>query len=317
MVLEDSAPMIPVAMAADNVWKLAQLRQVLARAELAGVPVLVLKGAALLDWLYELNERPMVDVDLLIRPEHAERFARTFGGIGAIVQWALPDEPSSEFGCEIGGVSLDVHVALLNAGWLGTGTTDDNTGLWARAETFSVLGQPALRLGPDDQLLHLAAHTVLHHLDWSEVGVEDIRRLLLRAILDWPLVVQLARQRRVCTALWLVLSSPTTRGLAPDWVLNELRPGFLKLWLAGVARKLSARGETMLAPMLLLDDPSDMLRATVQRALPPDTWLQVRYPSIRSTFRRRMWHAIRIGSRVGRRLPQRAGHVLGALRVQR
>src|SRR5205814_1188989 len=119
--------------------------------------------------------------------------------------------PSCEFACELGGVSLDVHVALLNATWLNSGSLWENEELWKRTEPFEILGVPALRLGPTDQLLHLASHTVFHHLDWSAAGVEDVRRLLTRVDVDWPFTIRLAHQQRMSIPLWLVLSSSTVQ----------------------------------------------------------------------------------------------------------
>ncbi|HAF09068.1 MAG TPA: hypothetical protein DCK98_03165 [Chloroflexi bacterium] len=116
-------PSRDAAIAANSLWKLARLGTVLARANAAGVPIIVLKGAAVLGHVFELHERPMNDVDLLIRPADRERLleclapeVRLAGESPALD--LLPHDLSGEFGALFEGLPLDVHTNLMNRPWL-------------------------------------------------------------------------------------------------------------------------------------------------------------------------------------------------------
>ena len=63
-----------LAAAALNVCHLRLLERIATRFEAAGIPLMVLKGAALhLTVLNHPGDRPMTDIDLMVRPAHADR----------------------------------------------------------------------------------------------------------------------------------------------------------------------------------------------------------------------------------------------------
>ncbi|MBB5876325.1 nucleotidyltransferase family protein [Xanthomonas sp. 3498] len=69
----------------------ALLQRIDALAQTAGLAIVPLKGAALhAQGLYRPGDRPMADIDLLVRPEDAERAAALLGALGYVaefVQW--------------------------------------------------------------------------------------------------------------------------------------------------------------------------------------------------------------------------------------
>lgn len=285
--------------AADNLWKLTRLATVLERANAAGVAIVVLKGAAVLGHLYELHERSMNDVDLLIRPADRERLLDCLAPEVRLVARSpmldlLPHDLSGEFGALFEGLPLDVHTDLMNRPWLRQVVALDERDLWERAVPVRVAGQPALRLSSEDQLLHLATHGVLHHTSWDGRTSEDVQRLIQRDSIDWARLCELATRQRLRTPTWLVLTQPIVAPLVPEAVLKQLRPdagGRRRIWLAN---RLARTGDTAFAPMFLTDRAGDPVRAAIVALTPPRGWLRLRYPWLPGTPLRAAWHATRV-----------------------
>jgi hypothetical protein len=276
-VTSDIAPIV----AAGNLWKLSRLRTVLDRAHERGIPVLVLKGAAILGWLYSLEERAMVDVDLLVRPADRERFIAALAPEGRVRRSAahglLPGYKPGQFTMEFLGLSLDVHVHLLDSPWLRDIVPIDEMRLWREVVGTEIAGRPALRLSAEDQLLHFVAHAVFHHSADHGGGAghrgEDGRRLLDRQPMDWERLINIATAQRMRLATWLYLSDATLSGLVPESVLRSLAPGRVARWRVGASRRLAATGDRSLAPVLLTDDALGIVRALRTIVAPDVDWL--------------------------------------------
>jgi hypothetical protein len=208
----------------------------------------------------------------------------------------VPNYDSGQFGVSFLGLGLDVHVHLLNRPWLRKVVPFDEEALWHRAVQTTIAGHSALRLSPEDQLLHLAAHSAFHHADWSDAeghGVEDNRRLLERTQIDFKLLCGLATTQRLRTATWLALSRPVLSPLVPAWVLEELRPNAGRSRRIALAARLLNAGDRSLAPVLLADDTSGLLQAAVTIATPSGEWLRRQYPRVPTTALRATWHFLR------------------------
>lgn len=292
------------AIAASNMWKLSRLGQVLEATERARVPVIVLKGAALLDWLFALEERPMADVDLFIRPEDRGRFLDALAPDGRVVtastnRGLLAGYDAGQFSVDFRGLPLDVHVHLLDSPWLRRLAPIDEAALWMRAVPTTIAGRRSLRLSPEDQLLHFAAHVTFHHADWPADNphrVEDSRRLIERTPIDWRLLCDLANKQKIRTAAWLLLASPALSELVPDQVLRELRPTAVGLRRADLARRAARSGERSLAPVLLTDTTTGMLRAAVMILIPSREWLRSNYATTPTTPARTLRHLLTVSS---------------------
>lgn len=288
--------------AASNLWKRSRLRLVLERTERAQLPVIVLKGAALLEWLYELHERPMADVDVLIRPADRERFLAALAPDAQLLdptvkEGILPDYCAGQFAVSFLGLTLDVHIHLLNRPWLRQIVPFDEVRIWERASRTTIAGRPALRLAAEDMLLHLVAHAAFHHSELvsdGSHGAEDARRLLERTAIDWELLCELAAVQRLRMATWLYLSHPMLSALVPERVVARLQPtagGFRRIRLAS---RLQRAGDRSLPPVLLTDDPLGAFRAAATVLTPSGDWLRDRYPRLPATPLRAIWHFVRV-----------------------
>ncbi len=170
----------------------------------AGVETLALKGVPLLLEHYgESAQRPMADVDLMVRPPDMVRALDALGAAGWrhgamprtlrrwVVAFDLVRDPHRQ--------KLDLHQYLIEYG----SSPEVERDLWARAHPIAVLGVPTLAPSPTDLLLHVCVAAL-------KAGTRNSRwvpdaMLLLRAAgpgrVDWDLLTVEARRRGVALPL--------------------------------------------------------------------------------------------------------------------
>ena len=223
-----------------EMMRAAELRDVLAALAQAGLPVLLLKGAALAYTLYpEPHLRERCDTDLLLPDrdavEQAWRVFQTLGYQRPATATAAGELVSSELGCYKTTGSGLIHALDVHWRW-------SNATLFAGVFTFAELAEatvPIPALGPHAQglgsvhaLLLACVHRMTHRLQDNDIDrliwLYDIH-LLAEGLTDgqWRQVVTLAEARVLCGPCCDGLDSAqrwfgTNR---PDEVLNRLRAG--------------------------------------------------------------------------------------------
>jgi hypothetical protein len=269
----------------------AELGRVLRRCRAEGLAVLVLKGPALAETIYpEPTLRPFADLDLLVRPADRLRMDALLRDLG---HCRLADEHSWDFDIAFDGATLyeapagvrvDLHWRLLTDPRFACAPAEPQA-VWERAAPLAVAGEPALGLGREDLVLHLAAHLAVHHSLAGWLRYWDLALVLERAgaDLDWPALLARAARWRVRRALYFALrgAHAAFEAPVPPAVLRALRPtGPRAALLAALVRRLpGARLERLeyLVTPLLVDRGRD-LPGTLARALwPPVDWLRARY----------------------------------------
>jgi hypothetical protein len=268
----------------------AELARVLRGCRAAGLPVIVLKGPALAETVYpEPALRPFADLDLLVRPEDRLAMDALLRDLG---HRRRADEHSWEFdiawdGATLyetpAGVRVDLHWALLTEARFACDHREQR-GVWDRAAPLTLAGEPALGLGREDLVLHLAAHLAVHHSLAGLLRYWDLALVLERtADLDWTALAARAVRWRVRRALYFALQGACAAFGAPvpPGVLAALRPGGPRAALLGaLVRRLPAdrlQRLEYLVTLLLVDRGRD-LGGTLGRALwPPLDWLRARY----------------------------------------
>ena len=199
-----------------------------------GVEALLLKGAALAHSAYERpTDRPMGDIDLLVRPEAASRAWEVVLANGWRRRRDVATERSYEEhqhlppledtdGLEIG---LELHTALFTH----QAPFDLPAGqLWEGARVLSIGGAPALVARPEDQLVHAALHFAWSHEmsfgTWRTL--RDVERIVAVGQVDWPAFERTARACRGATCcFWTLRLARDLAGAAvPDAVLDALAP---------------------------------------------------------------------------------------------
>jgi hypothetical protein len=173
----------------------------------AGIPTLVLKGAALSVLHYrDLGARVMEDVDLLVPPAQLGAAVAALAGLGFSPgplngpplqlddAWVALHHSFPFHDAE--GREIDLHWYL--SGDARQPGVDDP--FWQAAVPVTIEGAPSHALAPTDLLFHVCAHGYTSntpHLRW----LADAATILRDHAIDWERVVAHARARRLVLAL--------------------------------------------------------------------------------------------------------------------
>jgi len=169
------------------------LARIAARFNEAGVPLMALKGAALNLTIYDApSARPMLDLDLMVHPEHADMARTILENMGCLRGEALVREdffPRFYYEIEyisnrIYRVRIDLHVRPLRP--LRFSRLIPSDAFWSRAEVVYMGRVHILIPCREDMLIHLAAHAAFHGFS-EDKWVADIERWVhtRRDDLDW------------------------------------------------------------------------------------------------------------------------------------
>jgi hypothetical protein len=183
-----------------------RMAPVLAEFHKAGIPTMLLKGAALTLLHYrDFGLRPMQDLDVLVPDEQAldavalleaQGWTRNTLPAVALGKFFLSFRHSADFTRQPQErIDLHWHV-LLQACYSGADRT-----FWDASVPVEFEGQPTRALCPTDQLLHACVHGVV----WNWVPplrwVADAFCILESSTIDWPRLLDIAVQFRVVPAL--------------------------------------------------------------------------------------------------------------------
>ena len=198
------------------------------------IDVLLLKGAGLAYSAYARpTERPMGDIDLLVRPDHASRAWELALSNGWARRGDVPEErsyaehqhlPPLEDGDGL-QIGLELHTALFTHQAPFRLPPDQ---LWRGARRVTVGGQSAWVASPEDQLLHAALHFAWsHEMTFGAFRtLRDVERIVGRDTVDWPKLVTASRAARGATCCyWTLRLARDLAGVAvPPQVLSALSP---------------------------------------------------------------------------------------------
>jgi hypothetical protein len=199
------------------------------------IEVVLLKGAGLAYTAFSsFADRPMGDIDVLVRPEQAER-------AWSLVQhheWTpAPMDGDSAFYTshhhlpplfrDSGRFRLEIHSRLLPGENPFHFSTD---ALWLRARPVTVNGRVFTVPSPIHQLWHTCVHFAWSHgMQWgSWRALRDCAAIIQQRGFDWPEFVRFAQETRAATCcFWtLRLARRLTVAAVPDDVLASLRPPY-------------------------------------------------------------------------------------------
>jgi hypothetical protein len=218
----------------------------------AGIDVMLLKGAALGKTVYgSFAERPMGDLDLLVRPQQAEQAQELLCQSG----WVLPERHARAVGSGFyresqhlpplddakgSGIGAELHTGVFQFGHPFCFGPDD---LWSEAETVSIDGRTAFVPSPVHQLLHACIHFAWAHMlkfgAWRTF--RDVHALVTANRVDWERFVRMADRARATTCCFWTLHlahvladieapAGVSKAMAPpmaDWSLKHLERHFI------------------------------------------------------------------------------------------
>jgi putative nucleotidyltransferase-like protein len=216
------------------------------------IEVMLLKGAGLAYTAYaSFAERPMGDLDLLVRPAQAEpawSLLQRHGWTWPASRWASERFTTHQHLPPLlqgtgGGAEfrLEIHGDLLAAGHPFRLTAAD---VWARARRVRRDGRVFLVPQALDQLWYVCVHFAWsHEMQWGAWrAVRDVAAIAAHGHIPWPEFVNLARESRAgTTCYWtLRLTNRFLGNVVPAEVLAELRPPGSEWWLQRVERHFVA-----------------------------------------------------------------------------
>lgn len=217
----------PVRAALRDVYLSNNLSQLLALDELgtlldefaqANIPMIVLKGAALAPTLYpDAALRPFGDLDLLVHEGDEGRaaeilFARGYQGVVQMGE-GTDSELWGQQTFVRGGAHparIELHRHLFVQSYYRRRSRLD--WFWAHRTPFRVQGRTAFMLDASAQLLHLAAHSALHHQDSRLIWSYDLALLVSQqaARLDWYETIETAQAFGLALSLRHALQEMST-----------------------------------------------------------------------------------------------------------
>lgn len=232
--------------AAQSLYRQAQCRAVLARLDAAGIPALVLKGAALAYWAYpEPYLRESGDIDLLLpSAQDTERAVAAIAPLGYTLLEGLHPGDLSRFESTCaqvgGGMEIDMHWRLSNTALFAFRFGWDE--LWQQSVGLPALAPTARALAPAQALLHACMHRTKHlavqqdRLSWlydlvvmaERFGPADWQALCAQAARHGVAGVCLANLRDAEARFGSLLPSDVANALAEASSREPLRPARLR-----------------------------------------------------------------------------------------
>jgi hypothetical protein len=159
----------------DNVFKLVTLKGALRAVK---VPVILLGGAAYVDWLYpHLAFRPVGDLRLMVKGSDGGRFVSALGESGFESVKQGPGGHTATL--DDGRLTLRIQEGLVEGRAL-------DHGAFERCEAFPAMGPSAYRPGAEDALLLTVADLALAGLHGPLLLVLDLREILGLSAFDDP-----------------------------------------------------------------------------------------------------------------------------------
>lgn len=305
-----------VSAVAESSVQLDSLAQISAAFAESGLPLVLLKGAALGQTVYDApTQRTMSDIDIWLPAADMPTAARLLARLGyrsslkvdrpfALQQLSQGEIRFVRPGWEVGLV--ETHWSPFPGWWLRRTAAVDDAAIWARLERLGDAPH-VYHLAAEDMVIHLAVHTAVNH----QFGMSALRSLVDVALtaqkrgVNWLVVAQRARDWRVGTAVYTMLdlldqligADGLEAALAPlkptAWRLRLLhtliRPATV---LAG--HDLRTGWQRYLLLLLLVDRPQDMARLMYRTLWPEKEWLAARYGRHISRFNH-WWQIARRG----------------------
>jgi hypothetical protein len=277
----------------------AQVQAVLSSLKSAGIPVIVLKGWALIQTLYggDPGQRFCEDIDLLVNPEDvdaADRVLRNIGYKEAEATWpgyrrrymnanryVLVEHPSIFSAL----FSIGLHWGLIHTPAYNPRQIDIDT-LFMRARPLQITRVDVKELSVEDQVVYSCAHLGLHHqYNGALFRYFELATTILMAgpALDWAQILEQARSWKCLIPLAGVLNQVELlwSGVVPSLFLEsvaqvKVTPGehFVERWIT-----LTGGGSTFMAILSWLTTPGfgKAARRVFEDIFPGPAYMQHRY----------------------------------------
>jgi hypothetical protein len=272
------------------------------------------KGAALAFGVYpDPAFRTMGDLDLWVAAPDMERAQQVLEDCGYQVFCFPGYSPALMmlFDGELGlwspqpdGGWVELHWNIFQGEWLRHAAyVGDLVAVRRRTVSTRLAGEQAQVLAPEDAIIQSAVHTAVNHQMslFALRALIDVTAMARAATVDWSAIVQRAREWRVATAVWLVLSltvdlvglqeaAEAVRQLQPSAARRRIIHCFVNVETLIEMRNLSSGRWRFVYLLLMVDRGRDALRLIGRTLWPEAAWLKVRHG--RATLKVRVWHLL-------------------------
>ncbi len=302
------------AVVRDNTLRFEALGAILAPLNDRDIPVLVLKGAALCETVYEnIALRPMGDVDLLIPIDQVPVCQQILLEQGfASTEVEMAPGSQAEFRNQQAFVRPEPRPLMIEIHWHVVDVPYYMHKIpvewfWERASERILHGHRVHTLYPEAEVPYLMAHLVLHHRFHGLRWFVDLAWLIHRQPLNWKAIVDTAADQE----LLLVLREAVERlaDLWPSLPLQEARQLLQERTPSPTERRLfrllTAEPRTPLldfyTDLLCLPGWGDRLRFLGLNLFPQPEYMVQRY-DIHRSISLPYWYLYRLGDGFGKAL---------------
>jgi len=212
---------------------LNDLKDLLGLFQKENIPIVLLKGAALLTTLYKDPAlRPMDDIDLLVHEEDLEKAHHLFINAGYLLTgreyWPWWRKFGGARNYSRGSVLVELH---WNLG--GPDLPLSSAEVFARAKKIVVSGAQAMTLSIEDILLYHLYHAVYHHAILKLIWLMDIVKITTswKEEIKWERFWEKAKALNIAPGVGLGLreAKEVLGAYVPDEILRETIPSPKKL----------------------------------------------------------------------------------------
>ena len=275
-----------------NIYLFSELKTILRRFEVAGIPNILLKGCALSKEIYGgVALRPVTDMDLLVHPGEIESALKVLKSLG--YDSLMPERgvnSSLLFENEVllakpGPIRtvIEIHWSLLDSPYYQHYL--DMNWFWQTAAKLDFFGAPTFIFSPEAQLLHLCSHLMLHHSGRRLLWQHDIAEVIVHYndTIDWGVLLDRAKIFDLIIPTQNILSSVIAKWHLPIESeilkrLNELQPSSNELKVhAYLTGDKSSSGRSFLNDLRSMPDIKMRIRFFLNNLFPGPTYMTSRY----------------------------------------
>lgn len=249
-----------------------ELHKVLESYRDAGINVIVLKGAALAENVYQdIGLRSFEDIDILVREDDLQKAKKVILAEGYTLNESISPEAFSEkYGCDLHYVKdiiIEIHWDIVRRKIYNLYTEIKIDELWGNAQPAKIANTDALVLAPEDMLLHLCVHLSKHGYN-RLIWLCDLSGVIGHYDINWEHVLKNASNYKVKAYMYygLQFASRLLGADVPGHILQELKPNNLqtKLFYSIHKNVLFPNKRNILykplLKLLLIDRTRDQLR---------------------------------------------------------
>ena len=295
-----------------------QVREVLSAFRNAEIQVIVLKGWALIQWLYggDFGQRFCEDIDILVpldAVKKAESVLDSLGfeglreidpGFSSRLSNARAYQKRDQSGMIYRPFTIGFHWGLTHFPYYDKDRVN-TAELFERSIPLTVAGVDVAELSHEDQVVYTCAHLALHHrIQENLLNYFEIAALIKRAgaVFNWKKAIERAQHWNYFVQLHQVLEEVDSifSGVIPSAALSEMRQiqvPWREKWIDRmVAGSKGNQFRSALVELIALPGLGNKLRQTWLNLFPPREYMQQRYntdeTNLAKLYWRRVWFAL-------------------------